>query len=34
VQLNGGIDHQRVAGAGESDLAEGDHGRAFMGGEL
>lgn len=25
VQLNGGIDHQRVAGAGESDLAEGDH---------
>jgi hypothetical protein len=25
VQLNGGIDDQRAAGAGEGDLAEGDH---------
>jgi hypothetical protein len=25
VELNRGVDDQRVAGAGESDLAEGDH---------
>ena len=26
VELDGGVDDQRTAGAGESNLAEGDHG--------